>query len=100
MTQLERIRYFESLLDRLTETEARLEGALDAFAALPPLVRELEGYYTGEDWRRDFEADEAGLLPPELKRGVLSEDAAYDALESYRGLLIRMLETVTDTMKN
>ena len=28
----------------------------------------------------DFEADEEGLIPKDLKRGVLSEDALYDLL--------------------
>ena len=27
--------------------------------------------------------DEAGLLPPDLKRGVLSEDGVYDLLSEY-----------------
>jgi hypothetical protein len=40
----------------------------------------LAAYYESGDWRRDFEDDEAGRLPPDLKRGVLSEDAVYNAL--------------------
>ena len=28
----------------------------------------------------DYEADEKGLIPKDLKRGVLSEDALYDLL--------------------
>jgi hypothetical protein len=28
-----------------------------------------------------YEADERGELPPDLKRGVLSQDALYDLLE-------------------
>ena len=36
--------------------------------------------------KRDFEADEAGLLPKGLKRGVLSEDGIYDLLEEYKEL--------------
>ena len=31
----------------------------------------------------DFAADEAGLLPKDLKRGVLSEDDIYLLLEKY-----------------
>lgn len=42
----------------------------------------LEAYYTGEDWRFDFGLDEAGLLPANLKRGVLSEDGIYNLLEN------------------
>ena len=31
-------------------------------------------------WLRDYEADEAGLLPPGFRRGVLSEDGLYNLL--------------------
>lgn len=41
----------------------------------------LRAYMESGQWRLDFEADEAGLLPKDLKRGVLSEDGLYDLLE-------------------
>ena len=41
----------------------------------------LEAYYSSGEWREDYEADELGELPPDLKRGVLSQDALYDLLE-------------------
>lgn len=44
------------------------------------LVKALRRYYEGGQWLKDFAADEAGLLPPSLKRGVLSEDGVYDFL--------------------
>ena len=44
----------------------------------------LEAYYTSPAWLSDFEADEAGLLPPDLKRGVLSEDGIYNLLEDFK----------------
>ena len=37
-------------------------------------------YYDSGQWLRDYETDEAGLLPKDLKRGVLSEDAVYNFL--------------------
>ena len=48
------------------------------------MISELESYYTSEEWKRDFEADEARLLPEKLPRGVLSEDGLYELLENYR----------------
>ena len=33
-------------------------------------------------WKDDFEADERGEFPADMKRGVLSEDGIYDLLES------------------
>lgn len=47
------------------------------------IMGELEAYYTGGEWMSDFACDEAGLLPPQLKRGVLSEDGLYNLLEAY-----------------
>jgi len=46
----------------------------------------LEAYYNSPQWRKDFEADEAGKLPKDLKRGVLSEDGIYDLLSDYQCL--------------
>lgn len=31
-------------------------------------------------WKEDFEADEKGLIPKDMKRGILSEDGLYDLL--------------------
>lgn len=92
MTQTERVAYFEDILNRSVAASARLEAALDEFEALQPLVRELDAYYGGADWRADYADDEAGRLPKTLKRGVLSEDAAYDALTENRRLLARLGE--------
>ncbi len=44
-------------------------------------IKKLADYYAGGQWRKDFEADEAGKLPVDLKRGVLSEDAINDLLD-------------------
>ncbi len=46
-------------------------------------VRALDAYYRSPLWRADFEADEAGELPADLPRGVLSEDGIYDALAEF-----------------
>ena len=48
------------------------------------LISELEAYYESVKWRKDFENDEAGLLPKNLKRGVLSEDGINDLLDKYK----------------
>ncbi|MBP3747571.1 MAG: DUF4298 domain-containing protein [Ruminococcus sp.] len=46
-------------------------------------LRSLSDYYGSAAWKRDFAADEAGLLPQDLKRGVLSEDGVYDLIELF-----------------
>ena len=86
MTRIERITHMENLLDKSAEVIRRLEQALEDLAALQPDIAELEAYYTSPQWRKDFEADEAGKLPKDLKRGVLSEDGIWNVLEDYQRL--------------
>ena len=78
---------------RITEMERRYDRVrhvLRASGACPDRLDSVRGdiqalsqYYEGSLWREDFEADEAGLLPKDLKRGVLSEDGVYDLLSEY-----------------
>jgi len=71
---IERIAYFEDVMDKV---QAMDSGSPERKI----LLDELSAYYTSDDWKRDFAADEAGLLPKDLKRGVLSEDGIYDLLD-------------------
>ena len=100
MEQIERIRHYESLLDRIAPVLENLEEALDAFEGIQEDVKELAAYYEDDDWREDFEADEAGKLPADLKRGVLSEDGIYDVLSDHYALTVRLLDTVSAILKN
>lgn len=85
MTRKERIEQMEDLFDKSNEVVQQLEQAVDSFRALQNTIAELENYYN-TDWRTDFEAEEAGKLPADLKRGVLSEDGLWNLLEEYNRL--------------
>ena len=100
MEQIERIRHYESLLDRIAPVLENLEEALDAFDGIQDDVKELSAYYESDEWRDDFEADDAGKLPADLKRGVLSEDGIYDVLSDHYALTVRLLDTVSTILKN
>lgn len=52
-------------------------------------------YYGSNEWKQDFADDEAGLLPQDLKRGVLSEDAVRNLQEDNRELIARMKEVTS-----
>ena len=77
--QIARIGYYEGLLDEIAE-ELKNKGNRADLTALEPKIEELAAYYQSDLWKKDFADDEAGLLPKDLKRGVLSEDAVYDLL--------------------
>ena len=68
-------------LDRIERVE-RYERLFDEAKACPDAekLRLLEAYCASGAWREDYEADERGEFPPDLKRGVLSQDALYDLL--------------------
>ena len=86
MTRIERITRMEALFDKSEEVVKRLDQALVDFTSLQPNIAELEAYYTSSQWRKDFEADEAGKLPQDLKRGVLSEDGLWNLLGDWERL--------------
>ena len=69
LDRIKRVEHYERLFD-----EAAI--SLD-----PEKLAALDAYYTSGLWREDYEADERGELPPDLKRGVLSQDGLYDLLE-------------------
>ncbi len=69
----------EEAFDRIAAMEELFEKASSGRGTPEDLAR-LEKYYTGPDWRSDFELDEAGLLPANLRRGVLSEDGVWNLL--------------------
>ena len=82
-------RQWKSSARRLTST--RLGEALDQYESVQKQYKKLSDYYGSPRWMKDFEDDEAGKLPRDLKRGVLSEDAVYDLITENRELVIRML---------
>lgn len=84
MNQEKRVTKYEHILDRGQQTAAQLESALRAYEEIQDEVKALETYYAGPEWKEDFAADEQGMFPDTLKRGVLSEDAVYNLLERFQ----------------
>lgn len=74
--QIRRIGHYEEIMQQAVNMPA---DAPERTA----LLRKLSAYYGSAAWKRDFAADESGMLPPSLKRGVLSEDGLYNLLEQF-----------------
>ena len=91
MEQIERIMQMERCLDSVSQAVMRLSAALDEYANVQDALRHLSDYYGSDQWEHDFAADSADLLPQDLKRGVLSEDAVWNLLEDVRDMKERML---------
>ncbi len=84
--QIARIRQMERRLDRALLAVKRLSTALDKWEAVQEDIAALDKYYGSDEWKQDFADDEAGLLPADLKRGVLSEDAIWNLLADCKEL--------------
>ena len=82
-----RISEMEAILDTANKKLEAFEKALSELEEYQSEIKRLEAYYTSDDWKKDYALDEAGELPPDLKRGVLSEDGIYNMLERNKEFL-------------
>lgn len=80
----------ERCLNRASQAVIKLSAALDEYEAAQKVVQELSAYYGSDTWKQDLEDDRQGLLPQDLKRGVLSEDGIWNLLEDWRELNSRL----------
>ena len=80
--QIERIKWMEQRFNNALA--AIKDESAASLKAIKEDVAELSKYYGSDLWKLDFAADEAGKLPPDLKRGVLSEDGVWNLLSDYR----------------
>ena len=100
MNQIDRIKMMEEYLDNSAAAVEGLSKALEEYEAVQSQYKKLSDYYGSVRWMKDYEADEAGKLPKDLKRGVLSEDAVYDLIIENRELVIRMLKIAANSLEN
>lgn len=91
-----RIREMEQRMTRALKIVRAMDSTLNAFELVQGDIRTLDEYYGSDEWKADLAADEAGLLPPTLKRGVLSEDGIWNLLEDNKDLLRRMTNRSSD----
>ena len=97
--RIERIEKMEKNLDDAVTAVTQLRRALEEYESARGKISELYAYYRG-DWMSDYEADAKGLLPRDLKRGVLSEDAVFDLMSDERELLEEMKNIAESVMKD
>ena len=90
MEQIERIKMMEQRLERAASAVMELSAALDKYEAVQDDLKTLNEYYGSKQWKQDFADDEAGRLPADLKRGILSEDALWNLLSDVSELNTRL----------
>ena len=81
MKQIELIKEMEGRLERAAAAVMDMSAALDKYEAVQEDIKALRKYYDSRQWKQDYADDEAGQLPADLKRGVLSDDGIWNLLE-------------------
>ena len=82
----ERVRKMEMYFDILQKTLNENPQAFRDDDSVKSMLMELTQYYDGGQWLNDYRLDEMGLIPRDLKRGVLAEDSVYNLLDDIRQL--------------
>jgi hypothetical protein len=85
---IERVSEMEAIMDQALRIMDNAKESPETFLGCQSEIKKLADYYSSQDWKEDFALDEEGILPADLKRGVLSEDGIYDLLERNKELLI------------
>ena len=75
-----RIKEMEDRYHEVTRVLGELDMAIEEYNDFKDELATLKDYMESGQWKKDFEADEAGLVPADLPREVLSEDGLYDLL--------------------
>ena len=74
----------EQLFDLAKEAMEEPTISLETYEKVQEAIAVLSEYYGSKEWKQDYADDEAGLLPKDLKRGVLSEDGIWNLLSDWQ----------------
>ena len=95
-----RIKDMEKRMRRVTKVVKSMEYALDEWDLMNSDLKVLNKYLGSEERKADRQADEAGQLPDNLRRGVLSEDGIWDLLVDHRVMMQRLFEIIKNEQNN
>ena len=87
----ERIVQMERRMRQTTAAVETLEAALEQYRTVREDILALNAYLGSPEWHADRNDDEAGRLPQDLNRGVLSEDGVWNLMERNRELKEELL---------
>lgn len=93
---VERVARMEEASKRVENMLVQLNQGLDSYSQVQHEIEILEKYLDSKQWHADFEADEAGKLPADMPRGVLSEDGLYNLLNRVEDAKERFVDIVRD----
>ena len=93
-----RITKHEEKLDSVLSSVKNLEKALADFKSNKKNIKDLNKYYGSKNWFNDKDKYESKKIP-QVKAGVLSEDAVWNMFEDIDDLLLEMQSLINDFKK-
>ncbi|AUI66056.1 MULTISPECIES: DUF4298 domain-containing protein [Glaesserella] len=97
--RLIKIQQMEQILNQANDLIDKMVELQQAWNSLLPQIKALENYYYDEEWQADYNADEQGEIPPEIPRGVLSEDAIYNLSIAHREIALEWIRLSVKSME-
>ena len=88
----ERVLLVEDRYNEVMRVLAALDEAVAEYEDFKSELEVLKDYMESGQWKADFEADEDGLIPENLSRGVLSEDGLYNLLDDADKIIAHVKE--------
>ncbi len=98
MKKYEHIKQMEDILRKQEQTIANLNVCIDEMHDNMEEYNRLIEYYYSEQRDKDLADDEKGLIPQDLKRGVLSEDEIYNLMVDYQDVVVKLLDLARDIL--
>lgn len=77
---IKRVTTYEKIFDELCVAVKENPQSITSDNRILKKYQKLISYYDSTQWRKDIELDEKGMLPKDLKRGILSEDGIYNLI--------------------
>ena len=88
---IDRVKQMEQYMDEVSEALKNSLPAIKENAELNKKIAVLTEYMDSGQWLSDYEADERGELPANVKRGVLSQDVLYNLLREVKEISCQIL---------
>ena len=83
-----RVQRIEQILDEVLDALNNSPNSIKEDMVIREKIQQLTQYYDSRQWLEDYECDERGELPVDLKRGVLAEDTLYNFLDDIKQVQI------------
>lgn len=96
--RIENIQKHEETLDKIDALLEKLEAVSDEWKNIMPDLKSLSDYYSSPQWMADYDAYNDGEIP-QMKCGVLSQDAVFNSLFSMRSVSIQLMKSAIVTIE-